>query len=106
MFRNFNVPIKTGAFPYKINDEITTAFRGSAGTVFQLDADIFTEVIGHFDYVTDAGPRFVHLADVTQTKLVTVHQLHVAVGLRQGEIGDGFLVQTDVPANVDVLLCL
>lgn len=101
-----NLPIKTGAFPDEIDDEITTAFRGSARTVFQLDTNIFTEVVRDFDDVTDAGPWFVHLANIAQTKFVTVHQLHVAVGFRQGEIGDSFLVQTDIPTNVDVLLCL
>lgn len=64
---HLNSPIKTGAFPYKIDDEITTAFRGRAGTVLQLDADVFAEVVRHLDDVSDAGPRFVHLADVTQT---------------------------------------
>lgn len=101
-----NSPIKTGALPDKINDEIATAFRGSAGTVLQLDANVFAEVVRHLDDVADAGPRFVHLADVAQTELVAVHQLHVAVGLRQGEVGDGLLVQADVPADVDVLLRL
>lgn len=35
-----------------------------------------------------------------------MHQLHVAVGLSECEVGDGLLVETDVPPHLDPLLSL
>lgn len=35
-----------------------------------------------------------------------MHQLHVPVGLGQRKVGDGLLVEADVPAHLDVLLRL
>lgn len=53
-----------------------------------------------------AGPGFVHLPNVSQFQLIPVHQLHVSVGFGQGEVGNGLLIEADIPPDLDVFLCL
>lgn len=101
-----NLPIKTSAFPDKVDDKIADALSRCTRIVFQLDANLLTVIIRNFYNMSESGPRLVQLAVVAESQLVTVHQLHVTVSFRKHKVRYGFLVETDVPANLDVLLRL
>lgn len=71
--------------------------------------------------MTYAGPRLVHVAQVTQSKFVSMHQFHFClkhaykfirrdepafVGLGEIKVGNFLLVQPNIPPHNDVFLRL
>ncbi|XP_033232122.1 regulator of nonsense transcripts 1 [Belonocnema kinseyi] len=103
---NINLPIETRAFPDEIDDKIADALGGRARIILELNAHFLAIIVRNFDDMSNARPGLVQLAEIAQSQLVAVHQLHVAVGLGQHKVGDRLLVEANVPAHLNVLLCL
>ena len=96
--------VEARGLPDEVDDKVLGALDGHAVVGLELDADLVAEVVGDLDDVADAGPGTVEVAQVAEAELVAVHQLEVGVVLDEVEVGDPLLVQTQVPAHVNVFL--
>ena len=56
--------------------------------------------------MTNTLPGFVQFTNISQAQFITRHQPHVIVCFRKSEICNPLLVETNIPANDNVILGL
>lgn len=70
-------PVKRGALPYEVDNEVGGAVQRSARAALELEPDVVAVVVGHLDHVAHARPRLVELADVSTNKHVNLEAIKI-----------------------------